>query len=35
MPTSSNWNRNADINSDNKVDIYHAIILANNYGKKT
>jgi hypothetical protein len=34
VPTSPNWNGNADINSDNVVDIYDAIILANNYGKK-
>jgi hypothetical protein len=27
------WNPNADINSDNIVDIYDAIILAGNYGK--
>jgi hypothetical protein len=27
------WNPNADINGDNIVDIYDAIILANNYGK--
>lgn len=34
VPTSQNWNANADINSDNIIDIYDAIILANNYGKK-
>jgi len=35
VPTSQNWNANADINSDSIVDIYDAIILANNYGKKS
>jgi hypothetical protein len=32
-PGSRKWNANANINNDNMVDIYDAIILANNYGK--
>jgi len=32
-PGSSNWNPNADINGDNAVDIYDAIILANHYNQ--
>lgn len=32
-PSSSNWNPNADINGDNAVDIYDAIIMAKNFGK--
>jgi hypothetical protein len=27
-----NWNANADINGDNIVDVYDAMLLASNYG---
>jgi parallel beta-helix repeat protein len=32
-PGSSNWNPNADFDSNNIVDIYDALILAGNFGK--
>lgn len=32
-PTDSNWNLNADINGDNPVNIYDAILLVNSFGK--
>lgn len=33
VPGSSNWNPNADINSDVAIDVFDAIILAGNFGK--
>lgn len=34
-PNSAHWNSNADVNGDDAIDIYDAIILAGNYGKTT
>ena len=33
VPGDPEWNPNADLNHDSAVDIYDAIILANNFGK--
>jgi len=33
VPDSSNWNPNADVNSDAAIDVFDAIILAGNFGK--
>ena len=32
-PSSTNWNALADLNHDNAIDIFDAIMLANNFGK--
>ena len=33
IPTSPNWNPNADLNKDNKIDILDLYLLSKNYGK--
>jgi hypothetical protein len=34
IPTSPNWNPDADLNHDGIIDIFDAIILSSNFGKR-